>query len=267
MVRTYQENTQYVSIKQAEIAVSKACSFIVSASAANPHGSKVSLLPEIRILTNMEGNGEVGTMTSLSAATSSQNATGSTTSTGSADPDATLKAFRRIHFFTPERYSEILALKKVMAKARRLTQSSSLASIYLLHDPKVPNIVRIDSTTFSPDIRLEQWRSRCSPTLSLVPDTLSREVFYHRRLEELILTDLKSRRIQGTRCQYCNYYHRQEFEISKQLALDTVELWRRWIELGPYDKIGKLKGHWKTQIQGSSSPRTREELYMMLEHG
>jgi hypothetical protein len=76
------------------------------------------LLPEINIINtrnNMEGNGKVDIIASPSAVTTSQNASGPITSMDNAGPDATLKAVRRIHFLTSNRYSEIPSLKKVIA--------------------------------------------------------------------------------------------------------------------------------------------------------
>jgi hypothetical protein len=57
------------------------------------------------------------------------------------------------------------------------------------------------------------------------------------------------------------------FEVTETLALATVQLWRRWMEMEPYDEVGELKRHWKQQIQGPNSPATREELYTMLKDG
>lgn len=246
----------------------QACSFVVSESAAISYGSEPSLLPEINIvntMNNMEGKGKVDIMASPSAVTTSQNASEPITSIDSAGPDATLKAFRRIHFFTPNRNSEIRTLKKVIARACSTTRSAPLGEIYLFYDSRFPNIIRIGFTSRTPDMRLREWKSRCSSTLVLIPDTLSRPVYYPRRLEQLIHIDLESRRRRDW-CQYCNHYHNEGFEVSKQLALATVQLWRRWMESEPYNEAGKLKLHWEQQIRGSSSPITRKELYMMLEH-
>lgn len=208
----------------------------------------------------------MGITASPPAVTTSHNASGPITSMDSTGTDATLKFFRRIHFFTPKNYSEIRTLKIFMAMACSMTKSSALGDIYLFYDPRLPNIIRIGHTTSTPYRRLTQWRSRCSSTLTLIPDTLSRVVYYPRRLEQLIHLDLESRRRRNW-CQYCKYYHLEGFEVSKELALATVQLWRRWMESEPYDEVGKLKARWKQQIRGSSSPSTREELYMMLEHG
>jgi T5orf172 domain len=210
-------------IKQAENVISQACSFVVSESAAIPIRSKPSLLPEIKMVrtrNNMEDKSKGDIRASPSAVI---------TSLDSAGPDSTLKAFRRIHFFTLNRSSEVRTFKKLMAMACSTTESSPPGDIYLFYDPRLPNITRIGRTTQNPETRLAVWRSRCSPTLTIIPDTLCRRVYYPGRLEKLIHLDLEDKR-RRMWCQSCNHYHLEVFEVTKQDALATVQRWRSWME-------------------------------------
>jgi hypothetical protein len=211
----------------------------------------------------MEGNDGVDINVSLPAVTTSHNAPGPIGSMDNSSLDATWKVFRRIHFFRLSENSEVRTLKQVMAMTCSVAQSQ-LGDIYLFYDPRFPNIIRMGCTTLSPERRLAQWRSRCSPILQGIPDALRRPVHHPNRFEQLLHRDLGRRR---KWCQDCNHVHMECFEVTETLALATVQLWRRWMEMEPYDEVGELKRHWKQQIQGPNSPATREELYTMLKDG
>ena len=215
---------------------------------------------------NIDGHGNLDIRASPSAVTTSYNAPGPIGSIDSLAPDTTFKVFRRIHFFTLSRDSEVRTLKKVMARTCSMTRSSPPGYIYLFHDSRFPSIIRMGLTTRNPESRLAQWKSKCNSTIALVPDALSRPVRRPHRLEHLIHRDLRSTR-RPKWCQDCGLVHQEGFEVTEQLALATVRLWTRWMGTEPYDEVGELKPRWKQQIQGPNSPITREELYMVLERG
>ena len=268
MVRSYFGTLWSMSMNQAENTPSQACSFVVSQSAATSDLSQPPQLLEMNMTNtnnNMEGNGRVDVRAPLSAVTTSYNAPRPIGSMDSSGTDATLKVFRRIHFFRLGTDAEVQALKTLMARTLSKTEKYLLGDIYMFYHPRVPNIIRMGVTTRNPEMILTQWRARCSPTLALVSDSLSRPIHCSHRLEQLLHRDLKSKR-RPKWCQGCNLVHQQGFEVTEQFALTTVQLWRRWMETEPYDEDGELKPYWKQQIHGPNSPINKEELYRVLDH-
>lgn len=103
--------------------------------------------------------------------------------------------------------------------------------------------------------RMEDLRGKCGLfDLARVADCEDRPMKFYWKVEELVHTELlnfrrlfnckKCRNAKGTETE-----HQEWFAVDEEVALRTVQRWRRFIELEPYDENGILKDHWSRMIQ------------------
>jgi hypothetical protein len=103
--------------------------------------------------------------------------------------------------------------------------------------------------------RMEDLRGKCGLfDLARVADCEDRPMKFYWKVEELVHTELlnfrrlfnckKCRNAKGTETE-----HQEWFAVDEEVALRTVQRWRRFIELEPYDENGILKDHWSRMVQ------------------
>lgn len=125
--------------------------------------------------------------------------------------------------------------------------------------PGKPALLKIGKSTNIKD-RLEELKKNCGIfDISRVSDGETRSIAWYSRIEKLVHCELQNyRRI--FRCLKCGKEHREWFEVSEEVALLSVQRWRKFMEQEPYDKNGVLKDHWSNMIVlGNMSHPEREE--------
>jgi hypothetical protein len=103
--------------------------------------------------------------------------------------------------------------------------------------------------------RMEDLRGKCGLfDLARVADCEDRPMKFYWKVEELVHTELLNfRRLFN--CKKCmnakgtETEHQEWFAVDEEIALRTVQRWRRFIELEPYDENGILKDHWSRMIR------------------
>jgi hypothetical protein len=200
-------------------------------------------------------NGEARSVSSKITITSSTSL--QTVRNSSAIRETSIQLFKRIHFFSDSNLRVLITAMKRLGSNKRYKGSGY---VYLCHSPNLSNVVHIGITT-KPEVVMKLRRSRCDPATQLIAQFHSRNVH---RLEYLVHQDLNSQH-RCMRCRFCSYLHKELFEVSEQLAVDTVRRWVMWMDTEPYNKLGELKQSWMLQLHGSESPKTKEELYKVLE--
>lgn len=103
--------------------------------------------------------------------------------------------------------------------------------------------------------RMEYLRGKCGLfDLARVDDSQDRPMEFYWKVEELVHAELQNfRRLLN--CKKCRSArgteteHQEWFAVKEEVALRTVQRWRRFIELEPYDENGILKDHWSRMIQ------------------
>jgi hypothetical protein len=134
--------------------------------------------------------------------------------------------------------------------------------VYIFKSPEYfrrffPNEQPLLKIGMSKDVskRMEDLRGKCGLfDLARVADCEDRPMEFYWKVEELVHTELlnfrrlfnckKCRNAKGTETE-----HQEWFAVDEEVALMTVQRWRRFIELEPYDENGILKGHWSRMIQ------------------
>lgn len=103
--------------------------------------------------------------------------------------------------------------------------------------------------------RMEYLKGKCGLfDLTRVADCQDRPMEFYWKVEELVHTELQNfRRLFN--CKKCRNAkgneteHQEWFAVEEEVALRSVQRWRRFIELEPYDENGILKDHWSRMIQ------------------
>ena len=115
--------------------------------------------------------------------------------------------------------------------------------------------------------RMESLREKCGLfDLARVADCQDRPVNFYWKVEELVHAELQNFR-RAFKCKKCRNVkgteteHREWFAVDEEVALRTVQRWRRFIELEPYDDNGILKARWSKMIQPKNMehPDKREQ--------
>ena len=100
-------------------------------------------------------------------------------------------------------------------------------------------LVKIGFTTRTVDKRLKEWRSQCKRT----PHSINLSRDYRdtlplvRRLEYLIHTELRDKRVREPVCSGCRKPHKEWFVVSNELAKQVTQKWCDWMQQCPYEKI------------------------------
>ena len=70
---------------------------------------------------------------------------------------------------------------------------------------------------------------------------------WYYKVEELAHSELANFK-QELRCEKCETVHREWFAVPENVALQTVQRWRRFIRMDPYDENGLLKDQWSKML-------------------
>jgi hypothetical protein len=102
--------------------------------------------------------------------------------------------------------------------------------------------------------RMEILRGKCGLLdLSRVADCEDRPMQFYWKVEELVHTELQNfQRLFKCKCRNAKSTeteHQEWFAVEEEVAPRTVQRWRRFIELEPYDENGILKGYWSNMIR------------------
>ncbi|KAE9375027.1 hypothetical protein N431DRAFT_336838 [Stipitochalara longipes BDJ] len=84
----------------------------------------------------------------------------------------------------------------------------------------------------------------------------------YEKIEKLVHAELSNYR-RLFYCEECRTLHQEWFEVSEDMALRTVQRWRRFIRQEPYNENGKLKDYWSNKIirERMGFPPTTKEVY------
>ncbi|KAI7537872.1 hypothetical protein KC331_g10690 [Hortaea werneckii] len=136
-------------------------------------------------------------------------------------------------------------------------------SVYVVRDPEL-DLVKIGYTTASVSDRVRQIRSQCrasSQPWQIEHDDSNTPIFAYRRLEKLVHDDLAPHRWFflckcGSAKRNANKVieHQEWFDVSPEIAIKTIKLWRNFLLRNPYGEPLKntdmpLKGSWNARIK------------------
>ena len=125
--------------------------------------------------------------------------------------------------------------------------------IYVLRSKEREGQVKIGRTDSSVDARMAYIRNKCRfKHLESVYDGEQVALPNLQRLEKLCHTELKSFK-KNYLCKTCKnggvpQEHEEWYEVPSEIAIQTVQKWRTWLSLSPYDKDGLLKPLWRERI-------------------
>ncbi|KAL5317959.1 hypothetical protein ACEPPN_015063 [Leptodophora sp. 'Broadleaf-Isolate-01'] len=113
--------------------------------------------------------------------------------------------------------------------------------------PRVKIGISVDVKT-----RIAQLKKDCGiSVLERVDDRESIPHHLYYKVEELVHGELANfRRV--LKCENCKTAHREWFAVSEEVALQTVQRWRRFILREPYDENGLLTDQWSQMLRHSN---------------
>ena len=125
--------------------------------------------------------------------------------------------------------------------------------------PGKPALLKIGKSANIKDRMIELKKNCGISDISRVLDGKTLSIAWYSRIEQLVHCELQNyRRI--FRCLKCGKEHHEWFEVSEEVALQSVQRWRKFMEQEPYDKNGILRDHWSNMIVlGNMSHPEREE--------
>ena len=107
--------------------------------------------------------------------------------------------------------------------------------------------------------RKEEVGRKCNRRLELVYDKEQLVVAHAYKLERLVHTELSYfQRRRHCRCRNTKSEHHEWYEISDEEAVNTVQIWRRFVQMSPYKSNGNLSAFWEDRVNTLKEPR--EEL-------
>ncbi|KAL7910092.1 hypothetical protein GGI35DRAFT_447833 [Trichoderma velutinum] len=106
--------------------------------------------------------------------------------------------------------------------------------LYVLKHTEVPGIFKIGFSSTSADLRLKQSRNCYKRETSIIHETQGGKFFGARQAERVAHAILRHKRILFFRCPQCKGYHKEWFLVSRQEALEVVELAERWLKMSAY---------------------------------
>ncbi|KAK5994763.1 hypothetical protein PT974_03146 [Cladobotryum mycophilum] len=89
--------------------------------------------------------------------------------------------------------------------------------------------------------RMAQWRNACGYEPKVLSEFLAE---LHIRVERLVHTQLRNRRMREIDCPGCGRSHYEWFDASASKVAAAVALWTDWTRRQPYGEDGKLKEEW-----------------------
>ncbi|KAI7197434.1 hypothetical protein KC316_g4522 [Hortaea werneckii] len=146
-------------------------------------------------------------------------------------------------------------------------------SVYVVRDPKL-ELVKIGFTTGSVPKRVHKIASQCraaSQQWQIEYDASDTPIFAYRRLEKLVHRDLAPHRWFflckcGSKKGDPNRVteHQEWFDVSPEVAIKTIKLWRSFLLRNPYGKPLKntdmpLEGPWIARLKGYKEAECDEE--------
>ncbi|KAK5117918.1 hypothetical protein LTR85_008692 [Meristemomyces frigidus] len=132
--------------------------------------------------------------------------------------------------------------------------------VYVVRDPDL-DLIKFGSTARDIAKRLREERNRCrpsSPALEIIwgPETAPLQAFAH--LEKLVHADLAPHRFYfdckcGRKKQKGYTTHEEWFNISNEMAIETMRLWRSFMDQEPYGHLvfgvaAKLQSQWTNRL-------------------
>lgn len=131
------------------------------------------------------------------------------------------------------------------------TRNSSSGDVYVLQNPAWPNHVKIGESGRDVDKRITELKKSCDiRSLKQVVDTEQRNFLNYKIVEKLCHEELKNFRKKFL-CTSCKNLrgdqkkHQEWFQVNPEIAVRTVQKWRRWMSLSPYDGDGDLVPWWQ----------------------
>ena len=162
-------------------------------------------------------------------------------------------------------------LQKPVAYTDKYTHGKA-GWVYAIRDPEL-DLIKIGFTTAErPETRLKRLRSSCKLPVAakIVEDPDRVAVLAFKRLEELVHADLAPHRwyfdcecgLQRGKCLYPTEHH-EWYELSDDVALQTVRLWRDFIAQDPYGSLelnreSQLQAIWAKRIEGRNGVSEEE---------
>lgn len=142
------------------------------------------------------------------------------------------------------------------------TEPAGYGFMYIYTSPLCAGYVKIGTTSETPHTRVSQWEGRCKLETILMKDSERHKFLHFQLAEKLIQKELHNYRSKY-RCHHCRIAHKnpsQEdtnmvqhgewFKISEELALATVQKWRRWLVTNrPYNTDGVLRPSWNEKYK------------------
>lgn len=129
--------------------------------------------------------------------------------------------------------------------------NASSGDVYVLQNPAWPNHVKIGESARDTDKRIKELKDNCKiESLEQVVDTEQKFFLNYKIVEKLCHEELKNFR-KILLCQSCKASkgkqkrHQEWFEVKPEIAVRTVQKWRRWMSLSPYDGDGDLVPWWR----------------------
>lgn len=145
----------------------------------------------------------------------------------------------------------------------------SLGDVYVLQNPEWPNHVKIGQTYGDPEKRITVIKKLCKiECLEQVVDTERRDFRNYELVEKLCHKELKNFK-KELLCKSCKtkkgeqQTHHEWFQVKPEVAVRTVQKWRKWMSLSPYDENGRLGPWWREKpgegLVGERLPNVQKE--------
>lgn len=131
------------------------------------------------------------------------------------------------------------------------TPELSSGDVYVLQNPAWPNHVKIGESGRDVDKRIAEIKRDCKiDCLEQALDTEQKYFLNYKMVEKLCHEELKNFR-KDLQCEWCKtknrkrQRHEEWFEVKPEIAVRTVQKWRKWMLTSPYNDDGYLKPWWR----------------------
>ncbi len=131
------------------------------------------------------------------------------------------------------------------------TSEYSFGDVYVLRNPAWPNHVKIGESGCEVDKRIAQIKGKCNiECLEQSLDTEQRDFLNYKLVEKLCHKELQNFR-KKLRCKSCKnkmdspQMHEEWFQVRPEVAVRTVQKWRKWMLTSPYNDDGHLVPWWR----------------------
>ena len=197
-----------------------------------------------------EAEEEYSTLTATSAPVSSESEEVTYTSDGRGSEEETLQdpgsglEFQNTRNRNPPPPGIVHSVFSLMEKTIDLHQGQDMGYVYSASLEGCPGYVKIGRTS-QIDRRLTANDRSFPWKLINIPDESYHLVQHFKRVESLILMDLKSER---RKCKIGSGMHTEFVEMNEPRAHLYVKKWRDWMDWLPYDRNGGLRKKWRKRI-------------------